>query len=332
LSSTVVPEVAVTGASGHIGANLVRLLLDSGRRVRVLVHRDTAALEGLDVERVPGDVLDPSSLRTAFDGVEVVYHLAAIITLKPRRDARAQEVNVEGTRNVVAACETQGVRRLIHFCSIHAFSPDPKDGVIDETRLISQDSHAAPYDRSKADGDRVVQAAVARGLDAVVLHPTGVLGPHDYKPSAMGRVLLDLCRRRLPAAVQGGFNWVDARDVCLGAMAAERTGRRGERYLLAGHYLSVPDLVRMVTEIAGVKPPLLGTMPMALARLGIPFAAVAGRLTGSEPRFTGPSLQALRQHQRISHAKAARELGYAPRPLRQTVEDSIQWFRESGRL
>jgi dihydroflavonol-4-reductase len=322
--------VAVTGAAGHIGANLVRALLAEGRTVRAIVHQDNAALEGLAVEQVRADILDPESLHTALEGAEVVYHLAARITLR-MRDPEAVRINVEGTRNVVEACTATGVRRVIHFSSIHAFSPIPVDEVVDETRARCDDPSAAAYDQSKAEGERIVLGAVDRGLDAVIVNPTGVMGPHDFRLSDVGRVVVDVSRRRMPVIVKGGFNWVDARDVCIGAMAAERAGRTGKKYLLAGHYLTVPELARMIAEAAGVAPPPF-TVPIWMARLGIPFAAWTARMTGTPPRFTKVSLDALENHQEISHAKAENELGYSPRPIQETVEDTVAWFRDAGRL
>jgi dihydroflavonol-4-reductase len=323
--------IAVTGASGHLGANLVRMLLDAGHRVRVLVHHDTAAFQDLSVEQVRGDTLEASSLRKAFDGVDTVYHLAAVITFQEHKDTRAEAVNVTGTENVVAACESCRVRRLVHVSSIHAFR-SPSDGaVIDESCALTEDPGAFPYDRSKVAGERAVHAAVDRGLRAVVVYPTAVLGPHDYRPSALGQVVLDLCLGRVPMLVQGGFNWVDARDVCQGAMAAARLAPPGERYLLGGHHCSVRALAQMVEEFSGTKAPTF-SVPMALARLSTPFAALYARMTGGEPRFTPVSLSALCHHQQVSHAKASRELGYAPRPLRDTVRDTLAWFKETGRF
>ena len=322
--------VAVTGASGHIGANLVRAVLKEGGAVRAVVHRETAGLDGLDVERVRADVRDAAALQRAFEGAEVVYHLAGIITFKSRRDEGAESVNVGGTRNVVAACQACNVKRLVHFSSIHAFSAYPRDKVVDETRPRCGPG-AAAYDRSKADAEDVVMAAVEDGLDAIVVNPTGVIGPCDFHGSAMGRVLLDLYRGRLPAMVQGGFNWVDARDVCVGAMAAAESGRTGQQYLLAGHYLTIGELAARVAALSGEqKRPW--TIPLALARAVVPLAALQGALTGRPPRFTKVSLDALCNHQRVSHEKARRELGYAPRPIETTLKDTFDWFRKQGIL
>jgi dihydroflavonol-4-reductase len=318
----------VTGASGHIGGNLVRALLAEGREVRVLVRRDTRAIDGLDVERVSGDVLDRESLARAVRGADVVYHLAGHISLAGDRGGLMQRANVIGTRNVVAACVEAGVRRLLHFSSIHALSGKPVEEVIDETRPLADGRRAVAYDLSKARSELEVQAGVARGLDAVTLNPGGVLGPHDYKPSYMGEVILDLCHGRLPALIDGGFSWVDVRDVASGALAAEKRGRSGERYLLTGHWLSTAALGDVVEEITGVERPRF-VAPMWLAIAGAPFVTAWSHVTGKRPRYTLGSLAAIRNHRMVSHQKAREELGYSPRPLRATVADTVEWFRQS---
>ena len=196
----------------------------------------------------------------------------------------------------------------MHFSSIHAFSQDSSGATLDETRA-PPDAHRVPaYDRSKAEAKRVVIDGLRRGLDAVIVNPTAVLGPFDFKPSAMGRVLLDLAHRRLPALVRGGFDWVDARDVATGALAAAEKGRSGERYLLSGEWLSIRDLAEIVEIVTGVSPPRF-VAPMWAARIGAPFVAAWSKMLKTEPLFTSESLRALRGARRISHAKASAELG-----------------------
>ena len=324
-------KIAITGASGHVGVNLTRMLVESGADVTALVHRNTAPLSGLDIARIQGDVLDPESLRDAFANVDIVYHLAAVITLRSRRAPAARRVNVEGTRNVVGTCMARGVKRLVHFSSIHAFNVNPTEGVVDEARPTDCDPAAPPYDRSKSECEAVVRKGIARSLDAVIVNPTAILGPHDYGPSHMGRVLIDLYRRRLPALVNGGFNWVDVRDVCHGAMAAADRAPTGSQYLLSGHYLSLTQLAQEAAAVTGIEAPGL-TLPVWLCRLGLPFAALYSGLTRTPPRFTGASLRALTHHQHVSCDKAQRELDYRPRPIRETLEATFAWFKEQGVL
>jgi dihydroflavonol-4-reductase len=322
--------VVVTGAAGHIGANLVRSLLAKGIRPRVLVHKRKEALEGLDVEVVAGEMGDRDSLDRAFAGAEIVYHLAGFISLDDRETARMRATNVDGVRNLVEACLKAKVRRLVHFSSIHALSTLPKEQTVDEERSLVTNEGVPPYDRSKADGEREIHAGVARGLDAVVVNPTGVIGPTDFGPSHMGELLLDMWHGRLPALVDGGFNWVDVRDVSAGAIAAAERGVRGQRYLLAGHRAMITEVAAIVRAEGGRPPRFVS--PMWLARVGAPFAVGYARLLNKRPLFNAASLHALRNHIDVSFAKAARELGLTPRTPRESIVDALASFRARGLL
>lgn len=328
--------VAVTGATGHVGANLVRELLARGERVRVLVHdaeRDGGGrcLDGLDVERVRGAVTDPEPVRALVEGAERVFHLAAKISLDPADRPLMEKTNIGGPRNVVDACRRAGVRRLVHFSSIHALSSEPAHAPIDEDRPLASGAHLLPYDASKSAGERIVRDAVEGGLDAVIVNPTAIVGPFDYRPSHMGEVLLDLYHRRLPGLVDGGFNWVDVRDVVEGALLAAERAPRGARYLLSGHRRSVLEIGQLVEEVTGRRRPRL-VSPMWLARAAAPGAVALARLVGRRPLFTPASLLALRNHRDVRCARAGRDLGYAPRPIETTLRDTFAWFRAEGML
>ncbi len=323
--------VAVTGAAGHVGANLVRALLSEGRSVRALVRDDTRGVDGLDVETIRADVLDPAALRGAFDGVDVVYHLAARITIAGDPCGNVARTNIEGPRNVVSACLDARVKRLVHFSSIHALSSSPTNESINENRpLAVEDRGRLPiYDRTKSDGQREVFAGIERGLDAVIIYPTAILGPYDYKQSAAGAAVVGIMRGELPALVDGGFNWVDVRDVVNGALAAEKKGRAGESYLLCGEWRSVRDLAGLIGEVTGVSVPRIVT-PWWLARMGVPFITLWSVLTGTSPLYTADSLRALRNHRNVSCEKAREELGYSHRPLRETLEVACEWYQSAG--
>lgn len=330
--------ISVTGAGGHIGGNLVRALLDDNRpdvRVRALIHENDRPLAGLPRDRleiVRADLLDPASLQRAFEGAEVVYHLAARISLVASDAPIMERINVEGTKAVLAACRDAKVRRLVYFSSVHAFSTHGGDRPLTEDSALSDGDDDAPeYDRTKARALRAMRAAVAEGLDAVAVHPTGVIGPHDYKPSEMGTVIRDLSRGTLPALVTGGFNFVDVRDICAGAIAAEKQGRSGESYLLSGEWIAVRDLAAAISQASGTRAPLF-TTPMWLARGVAPLFVGYARLTGTIPLFTPAKLHALRTHRVISLDKSRQELGYAPRPIRQSFADTVAWMREQGMI
>jgi len=325
-------RVTVTGASGHIGANLVRTLIAAGHRVTALQRSAGRALAGLDIAHLPGDVRDAEAVARGVSGAEAVFHLAAHLSLQGDRDGQAWAVNVGGTANVARACLRAGVGRLVHFSSADALEPDPRDQPLDETRPLVDGAHVPAYAASKAAAERTVAEAVRQGLDAVVVCPTAVLGPHDHRPSALGGVLLAIARRRLPALVDAGYDWVDVRDVVSGAMAALERGHRGERYLLSGRWAHLRELARSVADAAAVPAPSLES-PLWLARLAVPLASGLARLTGAAPRLTSDSLATLRaSHRDIRHDRAERELGYTTRPLAETAADTVAWFRQAGLL
>ncbi len=341
VSSLMTGKVLVTGASGLVGASLVRALLAQGREVRALVHTDRQALAGLEVEAVPGDVRDPAALERAMAGVEVVYHLAGSISITMDSGPEMEAVNALGTRNVVAAClrhRTRGVRRLVHFSSIHALRQEPLDRPVDETRpLVDADRSASdlaqipPYDRSKAQGEREVQAGIAQGLDAVILLPTAMIGPYDFKPSLIGQSLIQLALGRIPALVRGGFDWVDVRDVAAGALRAEQLAPPGARYLLSGHWHTLREVAERAAAVTGRRAPLV-TVPLGLADACAPLMLLLAHFNGSRPIYTRVMLQAMRSNRQVSRARAERELGYTARPLAETVRDTLHWFMENGYL
>ncbi len=310
-----------------IGANLVRALLaDQGSRgVRSLVHHDRRALQGLDLDLVEADLSDQTSLERAFSGADMVYHLAASISLSMDSWSTVAAINLEGTRHVLAACRQCNVRRLVYFSSIHTRQQAPLDQPLDENRPLLDDPAAPPYERSKAAAEREVQQAAANGLDVVTIIPTAVIGRYDFKPSYIGRALLLLARGNLPALVSGGYDWVDVRDVVSGAMRAARLAPAGSSYILSGHWQSIPAVARQVDRITGrrlTRP----VVPLKLADWAAPLMTHLGRLNGSEPLYTRAMLTALNSNRQISCAKASRELGYSPRPFEQTLEDTLRWL------
>ena len=314
--------VVVTGAAGFVGNVLVRELLARGARVRAVLNQRTAPLEGLDVEVVRADVREPDTLRAALEGADLVFHTVAIISLLGEQGGLVPAINVQGARNTAEAALEAGVRRFVHFSSVHAFDLDDRGEPITERSPRPGPRHAA-YDRSKLAGERAVREVFDRGLDGVVLHPSGVIGPWDWRPSPMGTVLVDLAARRIPMLIGGGFDWVDVRDVVEGALLAAERGGAGEGYILSGAWCSIQELGRRVEAITGTKPPRF-TCPMWLARAGGPFVDLWAKLGGTPP-YTSEYLSPLRGAKLLSHDKAREQLGYAPRPLEESLRDLYAW-------
>ena len=319
--------ILVTGATGHIGNVLVRELLADGQPVRVLMRpgKPPPALGGLDVEIVKGDILDLDLLVTALQGVDLVYHLAARISLACGVDPETERVNLEGTRNVLAAIRRSGTARLVYASSIYALHKPPGGTFLDESQPFDPDQCLGTYDCSKARASLEVQQAAAADLDAVIVCPTAVTGPFDFHGSETGRAIRLYMRPGLKFTVDGAYDFVDVRDVAHGFILAAEKGRRGQTYILGGDRLTVQEVARIVRETAGVWQAGL-EVPLWLAYRVAGLMPFLARLTGTQPIFTRYSLDAVCSNSHISHAKAGRALGFQPRPARQAIADAVRWF------
>jgi dihydroflavonol-4-reductase len=313
--------VVVTGAAGYVGANLVRELLAQGRTVRALVHDVPGPTPDLDCEMVPIDVTEPEGLVYAFDRAEVVYHLAAVISITGDQDGLVPAVNVDGVGHVARAALQAGVGRFVHFSSVHAFDLMNLSRPIDESSGRPPPSHPA-YDRSKAAGEARLREVIAEGLDAVILNPTGVFGPEDAAPSRIGQFFRDLVRRRVPALPTGGFNWVDVRDLIDTAIRAETQGVTGENYIVGGRYASIRELADVTCACAGNRAPRIN-IPVGFLEALSPLLAFLDTLMEGDPMFTREAMHALRANSSIDDGKARQMLGHTPRPLEDTIGDLV---------
>jgi dihydroflavonol-4-reductase len=322
---------AVTGAAGHLGANLVRSLINRHWEVRAIVHHDMKALEGLDIECVSGDVLKEETLKRAFDGVDVVFHLAGRISIVGWDRKEVEAINIDGVRNVVNACKAAGVKRLVHTSSFHAHKQEPLNETLDESRQLLEPGRYPPYNHSKAEGERIVRAAIEESVDAIIINPGGMLGPFDFKPSHFGTIIISMANGKLLALVNAGLCWVDIRDVAEGMITACERAEAGSKYILSGNWVSLVNIAQKVATMIGVKPPPV-VLPMLIAKSTAPLATFLDRIRGKSPLFTPIAMKELESNPSISYAKANRELGYEPRPLEQTLYDTIDWFQRNGFL
>jgi len=318
--------ILVTGAAGHIGNVLVRELLADGKIVRALVlaGEDTTSLAGMDIEIVEGDVLDESLLDAAMRGAEIVFHMAGIIAIMPGQDEIMRKVNVQGTRNVVEAALRAGVKRLVYTSSIHALSRDWK-GKIDERVPFDPHNPAGEYDRTKAEASIIVLDAVKRGLDAVIVCPTGVIGPHDYRGSEMGDLMRNFMRIKPHFIIEGAFDFVDVRDVARGHICAAEKGRTGEVYILSGWNIKFNQLKQMVQDFIGRHSPNIH-VPQWAVKLAARIAPIYYKISRQTPKFTEYALETVQGNSDVCCDKARRELGYSPRLMINTVADTVRWW------
>ncbi|MEO8498721.1 MAG: NAD-dependent epimerase/dehydratase family protein [Planctomycetota bacterium] len=318
----------VTGATGLVGNNVVRLLLDARESVRVLARetRDSRPLAGLDVEVAIGDVRDVESVRRAMVGVTRVVHPAAIVHigwsgLEPQR-----AVNVEGTRNVAAAAREANAK-MVHVSSVDALGVGRPDAPADEE---SPRAGKVPcsYVITKREAEAAFLGEVDRGLQGVIANPGFMLGPWDWKPSS-GRMLLEVARRFTPLAPKGGISSCDVRDVAAGILACLERGAVGRRYILAGENLTYLELWKRIARVTGGSAPLCCAGPLMRIAAGR-GGDLIGKLTGREPDVNSASVGMSDLYHYYSIARAEAELGYSVRPLDESMADAWRWFQAEG--
>ncbi|NOT37538.1 MAG: NAD-dependent epimerase/dehydratase family protein [Saprospiraceae bacterium] len=327
-------HITVTGATGLIGNNLVRQLLLKNYKVRVLyktVSKDFI-FDNMSVEKCAGDILDSNFVEKSIEGTDIVIHLAAIISIDGDPTGMVLKTNTIGVENVVKACFKHKVKKLIHFSSIHAFKLNNIVTHIDESHESADESCMA-YDQSKAKGEQIIIKAIRNGLDAYILHPTGVLGPHDYFNSLSGILLNNLYKGNLPALIKGGFDWVDVRDVCNAVIQLIRieqyhnTDTLKRRFILSGHWSTIEEIAKICSEISGIRKPFL-LVSKSMAKMGLPLIKIWSTFTGSSPLYTMESINTLLDNPVLfDHSQATNKLNYHPRSLRDTLADTYDWFK-----
>lgn len=326
-------RVAITGASGLLGGNLAAELIAAGHEVVATRRAGTqvAHLSDLPIEWRDADLADEAGLARAFEGTTCVFHCAAAVTIKREVTPEMRAVNVEGTRHVIDACVKAGVKRLVHTSSVVAVGLSEDGRPCDETATWNFDKLGMldAYAITKHEAEEVVRAEGSR-LDAVIVNPTYMLGPRDARPSS-GKLLLEVVRRRLPGHAPGYNNFVDVRDVARGMIGAWQKGRRGERYILAGHDMTYRRLFEMVAKVADVKPPRFAA-PRLVARIVGTWGDFVEKRGGDPVVNSTQVLYAYTDRFRFASTKAARELGYKFGPLEPAIHDALDWFRANHML
>ena len=323
-------RVLVTGGTGFLGANLVAALVERGDTVRVLRRANSSlvALEGLPVDHVIGDILDPAAVDQAVRGCDLVFHVAALASYWRAQRAQIYRVNVEGTRTVMEACLRAGVPRVVHTSSVAAIGIAPRGTIADETTPFDALSATFAYADSKRRAEEVVQQAIARGLDVVIVNPATVFGAGDHYLNT-GRIVIEYGRGRIPVVPPGGMCVVDVDAVVQGHLLAAARGRTGERYILGGENLTHRQIAATIAAVTGrraprlvVPRPLLGP----LARLVDAF----NRISPWPPLVSGEQIRLSGEDFFFDSGKAVRELGYPLMPFRGAVEKAYRWYRDHG--
>lgn len=321
----------VTGATGHIGNVLVRELLSKNEKVRVFVLPGDSleSIAGLDIDIVYGNILNPSSLSSAMQNVDCVFHLAGMISILPGDADKLNLVNVEGTKNVLQTARNAAVNKFVYVSSIHALGAVKHGITIDETIPFNPENVMGDYDKSKARASQLVVEAAKDGYNAIIVCPTGVLGPYDFNHSEMGSLVESMMHTSVAFSVKGSYDFVDVRDVARGLVLAAEKGLPGEIYILSGEYIAIEKILYLASRFAGRKIPIIN-VPLGLAKLAARISPAYCRLTHQKAHLTPYSLSTIQSNSIVTHQKATSDLGYNPRTIQDSIRDMVYWFREKN--
>lgn len=339
-SSTVSDRLfLVTGAAGFLGGTVCRQLIVKGERVRALVLPGDKAMKFVpaEAEICEGDLTDPDAIRRFFSAAEgtelYVIHCASIVTVNPDYNPKVMDVNVQGTKNIIECCHsTPGFRKLVYVSSTGAIPESPKGTPIHETNLFDPEKVVGCYSQSKALATQAaLDAAQKRGLNACVVHPSGIMGPEDYAIGETTSTMIKIINGEMPMGIDGTFNLCDVRDLAAGCIAAVEKGRKGECYILGNKEVRFRDFAKLVAEEANCKAPSL-FLPCGVASFMAGILEKKAKKTGKKPLLTTFSIYNLARNNDFNSSKAAQELGYHTRSYRETMHDEIAWLKATGKI
>ena len=324
----------VTGATGFLGKAVVQRLLTKAADIYALVMKDDPLAGTLPngIHVCVGNVCDPSSLDSFLngaDGQSCVIHCAGIVSVASRPGEQLYNVNVGGTKNIVNACISHSVGKLVYVSSVHALTEKPKGIEIDaETDAFNPDRLVGDYAKSKAMATRIVLDAARASLDASIVLPSGIIGPGDTAGGSITELLLSFLAGKLPIAVKGGYDFVDVRDVAAGIVACAEKGVRGKCYILSGHYATIRDILETVGRSTGIKK-AVSYIPIALAKIVAPFYELDSIRRKKKLFFTPYAVHVLQSNARFSKKASENDLGYTPRSLKETLLDTVKWLKKA---
>lgn len=329
----------VTGAAGFLGGTISRQLIERGDQVRAFVLPEDPAMkfvpEGAEI--IEGDLCDKASLERFFTvprGMEtIVLHIASIVTVNPDFSQKVMDVNVGGTKNMIDLClEHKECKKLVYCSSTGAIPEQPKGEKIREVRYFEPDKVLGCYSQSKAMATQeVLNAVKKRGLNACIVHPSGILGPEDFAIGETTKTLIEIINGEMPAGINGSFNLCDVRDLAHGTIMAADKGKSGECYILGNEEVSFKAFANMVAEESGCKK--IGFfLPLGMANMMSKIMEKSAKKRGKKPVLTSFSIYNLSRNNEFDSSKARAELGYTTRSYLETIHDEIKWLKATGKI
>lgn len=324
----------ITGAAGHLGGVITRQLINSGKEVRALVLPNEKHIPE-KTKLYFGDIRDKESLRPCFENLNgrqlVVIHCAGIVFIASKFSQDVYDINVIGTKNIVDLCKEYNVSKLVYVSSVHAIPEKPNGITITEITEFSPENVVGLYAKTKAEATAYVLDVSRQGLNACVVHPSGITGPYDHGKGHLTTLVIDYYKRRLTSGVNGGYDFVDVRDVADGIIAACDKGRKGECYILSNKFFQVKDILNLLHEITGKKK-IKNFLPVWFVKIVAPLSELYYKILKQPPLFTSHSVYTLNSNAQFSHQKATSELGYRTREMKTTLADTVKWLKAKGRI
>ena len=324
----------VTGANGHLGSTIINLLLKEKKNIRAFVLENDVLHLDKKVEIIRGNITDKKSIYPLFKDLEnkevIVIHCAGIVTIASKFDQKVYDVNVVGTKNIADVALEYKVKKFIHVSSVHAILEE-KNKTIKEVDKFYPNKVEGLYAKTKAEASNYILDMSKKGLNAIVVHPSGIIGPGNYGKGHLSQLIIDYLNNRLTAIVKGGYDFVDVRDVADGILKAMEKGRVGECYILSNRYFEIKEIINLLHEVTNHKP-IKTILPNWFAKLTAPIAELYYKILKQPPLYTSYSIYTLSTNSHFSHEKATKELDYNPRDMKETLKDTVDWLKKIGRI
>ena len=325
-------KTLVTGSTGFLGSSVLRELINDGREVKALIRKGTSKknITGLDVEIAYGDLRDIESIRSALNGCDILYHVAAYYSLWDRNKQLSHEINVKGTRNILRAAKEKDLKKIVYTSTVGCIGLNEDRTPATENTFFNKNTLSNDYKKSKYQAEQVALEFARGGLPVVIVNPSTPVGPRDIKPTPTGKIILDFMNRDMPAYIDTGLNLIDVKDCARGHILAELKGIPGERYILGNQNMTLLEILITLEKITGLKAPRI-KMPFWVAlSAGWACEMVANHLTGKPPSIPLAGVKMAKYFMYFDSSKAVRELGLPQNSVEHALNNAVLWFQKNS--
>ena len=327
-------KTLVTGSTGFLGSSVLRELINDGREVKALIRKGTSKknITGLDVEIAYGDLRDIESIRSALNGCDILYHVAAYYSLWDRNKQLSHEINVKGTRNILRAAKEKDLKKIVYTSTVGCIGLNEDTTPATENTFFNKNTLSNDYKKSKYQAEQVALEFARGGLPVVIVNPSTPVGPRDIKPTPTGKIILDFMNRDMPAYIDTGLNLIDVKDCARGHILAELKGIPGDRYILGNQNMTLLEILITLEKITGLKAPRIKIPFWVALSAGWACEMVANHLTGKPPSIPLAGVKMAKYYMYFDSSKAVNTLGLAQNPVENALRKSVDWFKENNYL